>query len=220
MTTDEDPAVLFDKIKQKALSLGITPKQLASLDSVHKLQAPRWKWASVRKYVRKLLLVGTVLVVVLGIMFAIDWPISKRHAAQAWFYILDRDIERETCILEMNELVLDITRPPVNCAMCRGISQVEKVSSISPEEFEAKYAYSGTPVVIVDAMANWTATKYFSFQFFKDIYSDDSPVMNNIEANCQFFPYKTDFGSLGEVFNMSEERAQLKDGAEPWYIGW
>ena len=53
------------------------------------------------------------------------------------------------------------------------------------------------------------------------IYPEDSPVLrSSVEHNCQFFPYKTDFHSLQEVFNMSDDRAQLKDGAEPWYIGW
>ena len=81
-----------------------------------------------------------------------------------------------------------------------------------------RYAYTGRPVVIEDGQKNWTARTKFSFDFFKGIYSKDSPVLNNFERNCQFFPYKTEFRRLVEVFEMDKERASFK--AEPWYIGW
>ena len=75
------------------------------------------------------------------------------------------------------------------------------------------FAYTGRPVVIVDGAANWTAMKEFSFSFFKDLYQRQ-------RSNCQFFPYQTEFRNLHEVFNMSEDRAQLKSGTPPWYVGW
>ncbi|CAL7940419.1 unnamed protein product [Xylocopa violacea] len=75
------------------------------------------------------------------------------------------------------------------------------------------YAYSGRPVVVTDAMANWTATTKFSFAFFKSLYDGE-------DANCQFFPYKTEFKSLQDVFEMSESRASLEEGTKPWYVGW
>ena len=74
--------------------------------------------------------------------------------------------------------------------------------------------------MITNATQNWTATDVFSFDFFKNLYPEDSPVLHVSEAKCQFFPYQTDFNSPYEVFHMSEDRAQLKDGSEPWYIGW
>jgi len=30
-----------------------------------------------------------------------------------------------------------------------------------------RYAYSGRPVIVTDAMSNWTALRSFSFDFFK-----------------------------------------------------
>lgn len=53
----------------------------------------------------------------------------------------------------------------------------------------------------------------FSYSFFKNLYLGQS-------ANCQFFPYKTEFKNLQDVFNMSDNRALLKPGTDPWYVGW
>ncbi|CAG2164130.1 unnamed protein product [Oppiella nova] len=61
------------------------------------------------------------------------------------------------------------------------------------------YAYSGVPVVITDAMVNWTATEVFSFEYFKNIYPNESPALDNYDRNCQFFPYKTQFKRLREI---------------------
>lgn len=70
-------------------------------------------------------------------------------------------------------------------------------------------------MVIVDGAHSWPGRHVFSFQFFKDLYNGS---LENIA--CQFFPYETEFQTLQEVFNMSEERAQMRDGTKPWYIGW
>lgn len=78
---------------------------------------------------------------------------------------------------------------------------------------EGRYAYSGRPVVVVDAAINWTATEVFSFPFFKSLYE-------GVDGNCQFFPYRTEFKSLREVFEMSADRSLLEEGTEPWYVGW
>lgn len=139
---------------------------------------------------------------------------------EAGFNWYDMDIEREMCILDTWDIVQDVSRPPVNCDMCSLIKTVPRVKAISSQEFEDKYAYSGVPVIIKDGTNNWTAPNTFNFSFLKSIYSEDSPALANIERQCSFFPYKTSFQSLGEVFNMSEDRANLKDGTEPWYIGW
>lgn len=62
-------------------------------------------------------------------------------------------------------------------------------------------------------MTNWTATTVFSFTFFKSLYDGE-------DANCQFFPYKTEFKSLQDVFDMSASRSLLEKGTKPWYVGW
>ena len=82
------------------------------------------------------------------------------------------------------------------------------------------FSPTGVPVVVTDGTKNWTAPEVFNFKFFKGIYKNNSPALDNYDDKCQFFPYRTNFNSLRDVFNMSDERAQLKDGTKPWYIGW
>ncbi|CAE1162103.1 unnamed protein product, partial [Acanthosepion pharaonis] len=76
------------------------------------------------------------------------------------------------------------------------------------------------PVVVVDGAKNWTAPKTFSFEFFKGIYSENSPALESKGYNCQFFPYQTEFANLAEVFQMEPERIKNTDHSKPWYIGW
>ena len=79
--------------------------------------------------------------------------------------------------------------------------------------FISSYAYSGRPVIIKDALANWTAMEMFSYEFFRELYTKDS--ISSRSRRCQFFPYKSGFHSLNEALTMSKER-QLT----PWYFGW
>lgn len=68
-------------------------------------------------------------------------------------------------------------------------------------------------------MINWTAPKVFDFNFFKKLYLDNDRRSGR-KKNCQFFPYKTEFRSLNEVFRMDPLRANYSKGTKPWYIGW
>lgn len=133
---------------------------------------------------------------------------------------MEFDLEREQCILETLEGVEDIFRPPITCSICQNVTTVERLSGISVAEFEENFAYSSRPVVITDAMNDWTAVDKFSFEYLKSVYHNDSPALTRATSDCQFFPYKTNFGSLKDVFAMSSDRARLKDGSKPWYIGW
>ncbi|XP_059469456.1 bifunctional arginine demethylase and lysyl-hydroxylase JMJD6-like isoform X2 [Neocloeon triangulifer] len=114
------------------------------------------------------------------------------------------------CLLENPDWLQDTTRRPEDCSVCVGVDSVDRITKISPQHFEQTYASSGRPVVIEDAMRNWTAPSVISLDFLRRLYRD-SP-----QPNCQFFPYKTEFRSLAEFLNMSEERATGK----PWYVGW
>ena len=218
----------FMKILEKAEGFGLTGEHLSCLESVKALEVKRngWQclWNCVKKWTcQHCIQLSAVIVLVLAVFVAIvaaDWPISKRTVFEKWYGWHKLDIEREPCLIEGRDSLVDYTRPPVDCSICIGIKEVDRVSGIKPELFEAKYAYNGHPVVITDATKSWSAIDTFSFDFFKSIYPKDSPALMNIEQNCQFFPYKTSFQTLGEVFNMSSDRAQMKDGSQPWYIGW
>lgn len=127
-------------------------------------------------------------------------------------------LEDSYCLVSMNSFLMDIFKPPSDCSICRDIKSIEKVQKISKSVFETKYAYSGLPVVIIDAMNDWKATSSFSFDFFRNMYLSDDIIMKNV--SCQFFPYRTLFNNLSDVFNMNINRAMLIEGFDPWYIGW
>lgn len=220
----DDPKEAFKALTKKALSLGVTPQQIAQLEAVKQLRAPNKTLSKIKDFFRPIvwpmIVSWLVLLAIITVVWLVEWPVSRKTLWTPYFEFWDSDIERESCVVEFPEVLLDMTRPPVDCGICRDVTGVDKVAKITPSQFEAKYAYSGRPVVVVDAMKDWTAMDKFSFDYFKSIYMEDSPALLNLEQNCQFFPYKTDFYSLGEVFNMSADRAAMKDGSEPWYIGW
>ncbi|XP_045117261.1 uncharacterized protein LOC123507962 [Portunus trituberculatus] len=138
--------------------------------------------------------------------------------ARFWLRWENVDLNAEQCTIDMPASVQDVFRPPVECGMCRDVVEIERVHTITPQQFEERYAYSGRPVVVTDGQRNWSAPHTFSFTFFKSIYADDSPVLENFERDCQFFPYQTEFRNLRHVFNMTAERAAMR--GDPWYIGW
>uniref|UniRef100_A0A336MQ43 CSON002439 protein n=1 Tax=Culicoides sonorensis TaxID=179676 RepID=A0A336MQ43_CULSO len=110
-------------------------------------------------------------------------------------------------------------RPMQSCNFCRNVKEIPILSNISPEDFERRFAYSGAPVIVKDAAKNWTATEVFSFDYFRDLYLAALDDTKN-KANCQFFPYKTEFKTLSEAFQMDEARARYQPGTKPWYFGW
>ncbi|XP_020295415.1 uncharacterized protein LOC109860603 isoform X2 [Pseudomyrmex gracilis] len=130
---------------------------------------------------------------------------------QVWNYV--QTYRYNKCLVTMPSFMHQVFRPSEDCSVCQDVQQVEKLSAVDPAIFEQRYAYSGKPVVINDAMANWTAPEVFSFSFFKTLYHSEM-------ANCQFFPYETDFQNLQDVFDMSANRAMMEKGTKPWYVGW
>lgn len=127
-------------------------------------------------------------------------------------------IDEEQCTIPTPSLLFEITRPIVDCGLCRDVTKVDRVEGISPDEFEDHYAYTGRPVVVVDGAKNWTALNIFSFLYFRQLYSNID--QEESQSSCQFFPYKTEFQSLQEALEMSEQRANMSSGENPWYIGW
>ena len=153
------------------------------------------------------------LLVIVGIfMSVIAWALFRNAS--------DMDLSEDTCLLETNELVQTIGRPPTDCSICRGLTKVPIERNISPEVFRRKYAYTAVPVLIKEVTQNWTAMDKFSFSFFRNLYTSIDGALQEIENDCQFFPYKTSFETLEDVFEMSMDRASFKSGEKPWYIGW
>lgn len=130
-------------------------------------------------------------------------------------YYLKNFLSNDSCIIALPDAFARTFRPIQTCDFCRSVKAIDEIENVLPAEFEERYAYSGRPVIIRDATVNWTARDIFSFDYFRDLYLES----DDYRANCQFFPYKTEFKSLKEAFRMNSQRAQYISG-EPWYFGW
>lgn len=140
------------------------------------------------------------------------------------------DSSREECALIMPELFNAALRPFDSCDMCSNLTQIERVRNLSKEDFLRKYAYTGVPVIVTDAIKNWSALRVLNFDFLRNLYLDieekneldrkhNRKEQDDGRLSCQFFGYKTKFQSLTEVFEKirSDERGHW---TSPWYVGW
>lgn len=133
------------------------------------------------------------------------WLVSK------WLHFNNfQDLRKEECALVKSDTLNWVLRPIENCDMCNGLAEIKRVRNVSKEEFLRDYAYTGVPVVITEAIKNWSALKVLNFDFLQDLY------LNNVRSSsssktgfrsshssknskddelltCQFFPYKTRF---------------------------
>lgn len=94
----------------------------------------------------------------------------------------------EKCLISMPDSASLAFRSPENCEFCRNVDKIERVSNLSPAEFERNFAYNGKPVIVLDATANWTAIDVFSYYYFKDLHQ--MTHFTSEESNCQFFPVR------------------------------
>uniref|UniRef100_A0A1B0GMQ6 Cupin-like domain-containing protein n=1 Tax=Phlebotomus papatasi TaxID=29031 RepID=A0A1B0GMQ6_PHLPP len=122
------------------------------------------------------------------------------------------------CLISMPDELSKAFRPPIDCDFCVGKHEVLRTQNLSPDNFEKKFAYQGGPLIVTDAMNNWTATEIFNYGYFRKTYREAKKKKSIL--NCQFFPYKSGLGDLFEAFDMSEERVKQNPGTEPWYFGW
>lgn len=219
LSSVNQPATIFRGLYSKAQSSGLSHADIARFPVLGEISHRNAVYHYIMASFKYLL----IMMFLITAGYLMDWPIKNEKFVRLWFKLRGipaEDIEMERCMLHMPDTFANLFRPPIDCFFCKNITTVHRVEGIMPEEFETLYAYSGRPVVITDATKNWSALSTFSFEFFQGIYGEDSPVLKNSEASCQFFPYKTDFRNLREVFQMSIDRAQMKDGSVPWYIGW
>ena len=214
--------IRFKKLYKKAKELGISDADIRKLTFVakHKPKSINiifiaFKWIFYLIFCLSVLIISLYGAVQKGL-------IEKKSLAEYSTILTNIDLATDQCVIPYSEMVLDFIRPPVDCEFCKGINQFDRVEQLDPKEFVTKYAYSGRPVIVTDAMVNWTAYEHFSFDFFKKLYKRDSPVLNPPDdtsgKDCQFFPYKTNFHGLLDVFKMPRKMAEMK--GDPWYVGW
>lgn len=132
----------------------------------------------------------------------------------------NKDFLSSRCGIENNYIVMEITRPITDCRICKGIRKFRILRNVTREEF-AQYAYLGQPMLVKGGCQNWTALNVFSYDFFKQLYNEIPGAYQSVEEECQFFPFKTEFLQLDDVFKMPESRAKmLSPDEKTWYIGW
>lgn len=103
------------------------------------------------------------------------------------------------CFFKMPDKLSHAFRTPENCDFCRTVTQIDRVSDLSSEQFEQKYAYTGRPVIVTDATVNWTASDVFSFNYLKSV--QQNVFYGNEESKCQFFPVRVHLFSQYKSFS-------------------
>ncbi|CAK8690990.1 unnamed protein product [Clavelina lepadiformis] len=211
----------FHNLMERARNeLEVKDEDFANLPSIKYIACGTNKW-SPRPIFWISLLYFIIIAFPISCYFAVDKGTDfGKDILKSYFNIigLETTVEEEVCAFNNMELIADPFRPPVDCSECIGITEIKRVKDLSPGDFIDNYAFTMQPILIEDGQDNWTATKAFSFEYFRNIYAHGSEALRKVEKDCQFFPYQTEFVSLGEFFNMSQNRVEGKE--EPWYVGW
>jgi hypothetical protein len=144
-----------------------------------------------------------------------NWLISK------WMYLNGfTDLTKEECAVIVPDMFNSILRPIDDCSMCIGVKNIEIIDKIDKEEFLDKYAYSGVPVVIKNAVTHWSAMKFVNFDFLKSLYINKTDLelkrkkenrMNTINKNLNGSQILNTFNSLVETDSERSKSSNVKD---------
>ncbi|XP_066917837.1 uncharacterized protein [Clytia hemisphaerica] len=198
---------------EESLNQGVTLEDCAAL---FKIKEKKLKFKEQPFNTKKLFWLSSLIVVLLALNNPEVYQSPKdflERVRDDYFYS-----STDKCLVGMSALSMDMTRPVSNCNICRGITEVPIVQNMTREYFLKHHAYTGAPVLVKGGASNWTALNMFSYKYFKLLYSKLDALKENDELGCQFFPYKTNFATLEDVFKMSKKRAAFKK--DQWYIGW
>lgn len=197
MTKSSDKVLNESQLKQK-LSINeqliSQTKQLNSFKEL-KLKLVIKKEAKAKQsLILNLISIDLIILLLLNIIFAIylfkfinyyfydeknaidiksDFNQLYLYMVSLWFKFNKFDvITKEECALPIPELLNSILRPISDCKMCDDLLEIPIVETISKKEFLDKYAYTGVPLLVKNGASNWTAINTFSFEFFKELYSN------------------------------------------------
>ncbi|CAH1794438.1 unnamed protein product [Owenia fusiformis] len=209
---EEKLAKEIKDIKDKATKDGLTKREIRELflNYVKSQEAPKSRCNF--GLPMKILLVSLlpIILAIATMVLNAEFDMTK----------LKEDFIGSKCLVDNNAILMEAARPLVECDVCKNLKQVPIVYDLDEKTFVEKYAYSNVPALVKGATKNWTAMDTFSFKFLKDIYTKTPDALQSVEEECQFFPYKTEFHTLEEVFEMPEARANFEEGQKNWYIGW
>lgn len=94
------------------------------------------------------------------------------------------------------------------------LQSVDRVETISPEEFQQHYYLPSKPVVITNLATNWPAYNKWNWSYFKQIVGDKQVALYNNVKSGPFTPINTadDYKSFGDYVDM------ISQGPAEWRI--
>jgi hypothetical protein len=94
------------------------------------------------------------------------------------------------------------------------LQPIEKIGTISDQQFKDQYYKPGIPVVLTDLAKKWPATTKWTWDYFKQIVGDKQVgIYNNIKSDAYTPINKADdYISFGEYIDM------VRKGPAPWRI--
>ncbi|KAK7111199.1 hypothetical protein V1264_010873 [Littorina saxatilis] len=204
----------FLKLRSEALKRGLSDKQVR--ETVDKSESTsnghdREWWRECQSFLTDP--AHRVHIIVLSLALCVS-------VALVSFGLLRDYVTSTPCIVDNNIISEEMFRPKVDCNMCKDVFNVPEEKDLSAETFYEKYSFTGRPVLVKGGILDWPAMNTFNFTFFRNLYKKTKGALQIIEDDCQFFPYNTEFLTLADALNMSDDRAAFKPGEEPWYIGW
>lgn len=205
----------FTLLRANALNSGVNERQLRDIIKRSALRKQENQFNKYRKKFETYLKNPAHRLHVLVLLLAVSVGLIVASYELLFDYVL-----ATPCLVESNIISEEICRQKVNCNMCRDVLGVPEEWNLSSDDFYEKYAFTGRPVLVKEAIRNWTAMSHFSFKFFQKLYRETKGALDAIHEDCQFFPYETEFLTLADALNMSDERAAFQPGEKPWYIGW
>ncbi|PSN56432.1 hypothetical protein C0J52_09545 [Blattella germanica] len=119
------------EILGRAEKLGVPPVGLVGLCGAKRLLQKR-RQTSLHSI---LAVFAGILSVTFALVYYLDLH-THSGFSRAWLKWNQQDLYDQMCTIHMPDQLVKIFRPPEDCAMCEGLTHVEKVSKISPNLFE------------------------------------------------------------------------------------
>ncbi len=136
-------------------------------------------------------------------------PASERGAFAMWF-LLSHYFPENRLVKARQLAVRQRVAAHVRRAGRGRVIQVQRVESLSPEQFRRQYLFSGTPVIISRAAIDWPCTKNWSFDGFSKLYGDLAIKLVNQKGLCDDEPI--DGQEFSEELPLRDFLAQVTTG--------
>ena len=108
-----------------------------------------------------------------------------------------------------------------DCDVCRNMNGSLEIKNISTLEFMRKHAFSSRPLLMKGAALDWPAVELFTFEYFRQLYTQNPESLEKDVNEGQFFAYSSGIKDIGELIEvLGENPATTHRAKRKWYIGW